>query len=65
MSSCSPDERATPNVVEDKDTHLCAPYACSKRITSADEIWTGARPFPAATPADFFGEAIAGVVSGF
>lgn len=63
--SCSSDRRATPNVVEDENTHLCAPYSCSRRMTSAEEIWTGARPSPEALPVDFFDGVIVAIVSGF
>ena len=36
-----------PGAFRDRTTHLCAPYSCSRRITSADEMCTGLLPLPA------------------
>ena len=35
-----------PGVCRDRTTHLCAPYSCSRLITSAVEIYAGLLPFP-------------------
>lgn len=40
-------------LLENRGTHLCAPYWCSRLITSADEMGAGVRLFPRALPLAF------------